>query len=514
MTATYSINGKPVPEAVDWTARGLEATSDVGRARLLHDLILATGRDVLHASARGFYLFEDGIWRPDADEDVRALAQTLGDRLKEAAAEAFTEATGKTDEDAQKAAQAKANRLLGLAREAHNSKRIDSTLRELRALEGVRGADPDGFDNDPDRLAVANGCVNLRTGEVHADNRYDLITQRVNVEYDPDAKCPRWEAFLREVLITDDGTPDEELIAWVRRLIGYGITGHTSEQVFAVLYGVGANGKGVFIETLTDLFVAITKTSPYSAFEQKPGTSIPNDLARLAGARLVFASEGDARTALSAATVKRLTGEDKITARFLNREFFEFRPRFLLMLATNHKPTVADSSEGYWRRVKLVPFRRFFEEHERDKGLKDALRDEFPGILAWAVQGAVEWYRDGLGVPETVRRETGVYRAASDRLSEFVGACLDITGEHLDVVKATELYRAYRAWADDNAEEHPLRRSALLSTLSERKGVHQGTRSGLVIMRGLKVLTPAQQKAREAEADRTGRAADRGLSAA
>jgi putative DNA primase/helicase len=513
-TTKHSINGKAVPDAIDWAARGLEATSDVGRARLLHDLILSTGRDVLHSSARGYFMYDAGVWQTDADEDVRAVAQTLGDRLKTAAAEAFTDATAKTDEDAQKAAQAKANRLLGLAREAHNSKRIDSTLRELRALEGVRGADPDGFDNDPDRLAVANGCINLRSGEVHEDNRYDLITQRVNVEYDPAAQCPRWEGFLREVLITDNGTPDEELIAWVRRLIGYGITGHTSEQVFAVFYGVGANGKGVFIETLTDLFGAITKTSPYSAFEQKQGTSIPNDLARLAGARLVFASEGDARTSLSAATVKRLTGEDKITARFLNREFFEFRPRFLLMLASNHKPTVQDSSEGYWRRVKLVPFRRFFEENERDKGLKAALAAEFPGILAWAVRGAVEWREQGLGVPETVRRETNVYRASSDRLSEFVGSCLDVTGEHLDVVKATEVYRAYQSWAEDNAEEHPLRRAALLAALAERRGVRHDVRSKQAILRGVKVLSDAQQRARETAADLAGRAADRGLSAA
>ncbi len=511
----HAYDGSTLPAAIDWTRRGMTITSDVERARALVDTIRATGGDLLHSRARGFYLYGDGIWSADADEEVRGVAQTIGDRLREASVTAFSEAAQAGDEEAQKAAQVRANRLMGLSRQAHSTRSIEAAMREAQALDGVRGADPDAFDADPDILAVPNGYVDLKTGSLLPENRFDLITQRLAVEYDPDAECPRWEAFLRQVLILEDGSPDEEMISWIQRLIGYGITGHTSEQVFAVLYGVGANGKGVFIETLTDLFAAITTTSPFSAFEEKHGGGgIPNDLARLAGARLVFASEGDSRTGLSAATVKRLTGEDKIAARFLRREYFEFRPRFLLMLATNHKPSVQDSSEGYWRRVQLVPFRRYFAEHERDLGLKAALNAEYAGILAWAVRGAVEWSENGLGVTETVRRETSVYRASTDRLSEFVESCLAITGEHLDVVKATDVYMAYKAWADDNGEEHPIRRATLLSSLAERRGVRQDTRSKQAVIRGVKLLTPAQQKAREAEADLAGRAEDRGLTLA
>lgn len=509
-----SPDGWGVPAPIDWRERAGEMTSDVGRARLLLEHIRASGRDVLHSPARGFYLFDGEIWHPDADEEIRAIAQTLGDHLRAAAVEAFADAAKATGEEAAKAAQERASRMLTLSRDAQRSPRIDGALRELRALEGVRGADPDSFDADPGFLAVANGTVDLATGILHPANRHDRITQRLGLDYDPDAECPRWEAFLREVLVLEDGSPDEEMIGWVRRLVGYGITGYTSEQVFAVLYGVGANGKGVFMETLADLFEPVTRTSPFSAFEQKGGSSIPNDLARLAGARLVLASEGDSRTPLSAATIKRLTGEDKIAARFLGKEFFEFRPRFLLFLATNFRPAVQDSSEGYWRRVKLVPFRRFFAEHERDRGLKSALREEFPGILAWAVRGAVEWHADGLGEPASVRRETAIYRSSSDRLSEFVDAVLDVTGEHLDVSKATDVYRAYQEWAADNGEDHPLRRTTLLSALAERRGIRQDVRSKQAVLRGLRILTPVERKAREVAADREGRAADRGVSGA
>jgi putative DNA primase/helicase len=504
MTQRYSLNGRPLHEPVDLASRLDETSTDVGRARVILDLIHADGGDVVFSPALGFASWDDvdGIWRLGADDDVRAYVHRLGDLLGALATEAFADAGQETDEDRHREALARAGRIRRQARSCHSSRAADAALRELRALEPVRRIEPDDFDADPTILAVGNGYLNLADGRLLEPNRFDLVTQRLDLDFDAEATAPRWEEFLRQVLIGDDGETDDDLVAWIQRLIGYGITGSTSEQVFGVLHGVGANGKGVFLETLADVFGPLVKTSPFSAFEAKGGQSIPNDLARLAGSRLVFASEGDARTPLSAPVVKRLTGEDRITARFLNREFFEFSPRFLILLATNHRPVVQDSSEGYWRRVRLVPFRRFFAPSERDRGLRTALRAEHAGILRWAVEGAIDWHASGLGNVATVEHETDLYRTTTDRLAEFIAGHLEISGEWLDVVKATEVWNAYRSWADEAGEEHPLRRTTLLQTLGERRGITQGVRSKQAILRGVRILDVAERKRREHEGDR------------
>jgi putative DNA primase/helicase len=335
----------------------------------------------------------------------------------------------------------------------------------------------------------------------------DLVTQRLTVDYDPKAEAPQWKAFLRQVLITPEGEPDEELIHWLQVLIGYGITGRASEQAFAVFFGKGANGKGVLIDVLTEIFAAITKTAAMSTFEVKQVNGPSSDQARLVGARLVFTSEGEVGARLSAANIKRFTGEDRVTARFMYATEFEFRPRFLLIMASNTKPHVIDSSEGYWRRVKLVPFRRFFEEHERDPHLRDKLLAEAPGILRWAVDGAREWYKKGLPASATVRRETLIYRDSSDRLAEFMATRLDITGNQKDRTKATDVVKAYKAWAEDAGEEvkNQLSRSSLLAALGERKGISTGSYAGQLHLYGVTVLGEADIRRREVAAEKAER---------
>jgi putative DNA primase/helicase len=356
--------------------------------------------------------------------------------------------------------------------------KINNLLEELRSVPSVY-VDAEEFDAKPHLLSFANGVVDLRTGKMRAHDKSDMLTVTLPVEYDPNAQAPRWEQFITEIF------PDNaDLASYVRRLVGYGITGNTSEQCFAVLWGKGANGKSVFTETLTDVFGRITKTTPFATFEDKgSGGGIPNDLAALRGARLVMASEGESGKPMSEAVLKRVTGKDKVTARFLRQEFFTFAPTFLIMLATNHKPKFKSQDEGLWRRVKLIPFTRYFAPHERDYDLDRKLRAESAGIVAWAVRGAVEWYASGLRDPESISSATREYRATSDALAGFFPGVLDEADE-THVLPGADAYTAYTDWceAEGLQRKEVWSRKAFYGAMEERNVTKKKTNKGIALV--------------------------------
>ncbi|MFE5621708.1 phage/plasmid primase, P4 family [Streptomyces virginiae] len=339
--------------------------------------------------------------------------------------------------------------LSGNAKEARGftmTTRIDALMTELRSVPSVY-VKADAFDARPNLLSFRNGVVDLRTGELRGHDKHDMLTVSLPLDYDPSALCPRWDQFLTEIF---PGNPD--LVGYMQRLTGYGITGNTSEQCFAVLHGKGANGKSVLTDVLTTVFGEITKTTPFATFEDKGSGGIPNDIAALRGARLVMASEGEAGKPMSEAVLKRVTGKDKVTARFLRQEFFTFAPTFLILLATNHKPRFRGADEGLWRRVKLIPFTRYFAPHERDYDLDRKLLAESAGIVAWAVRGAVEWYRSGLGDPESITSATKEYRATSDALAGFYSDDPDMPAVLVksegNVMLGGDAFNAYLDWCE------------------------------------------------------------------
>lgn len=428
----------------------LAATYGESDSMRAHALVEFCGGRIKYATGLGFWVWNGTVWEP-GDTRVRQAIHAMGAALMLA---------GRTKE----------------AKWYGTTVRIDALITELRAVPAV-AVSADAFDARPELLTFRNGTADLRTGELRESDMRDLLTRFVDLDYDPAAIAPRWERFTREIF-----PAHPELAEYLRRLVGYGITGDTSEQAFVVLWGKGANGKSVLTDTLTHVFRDITKTTPFATFEEKASGGIPNDLAALRGSRLVMASEGESGKPMAEAVLKRVTGTDMISARFLRKEFFEFKPAFLLMLATNHKPRFRGQDDGLWRRVKLIQFARFFRPEERDHTLTSTLRGEAAGIIAWAVRGAVEWYRDGLQDPDVIREATREYRETSDPLAGFFPGVLVPDPEGSAV--GADAFDAYLSWCQD--ENLPAReqwtRRGFYSAMEERGAVRHSITKGIALV--------------------------------
>jgi putative DNA primase/helicase len=206
----------------------------------------------------------------------------------------------------------------------------------------------------------------------------------------------------------------------MQRVLGYTLTGDTREHAFFVFYGAGANGKSTLLNTGRTILGDYAKDTPSQTLLVQRYEGIPNDLARLHGARLVTAIETDAGKQLAESRIKQITGGDTVTARFLYGECFEYLPQFKLFMATNHRPRIQGTDEGIWRRVHLIPFEVAIPKHEQDPALGEKLRAEAPGILRWMVEGSMAWQQNGLAMPSKVRQATAGYRAEEDLLARFL----------------------------------------------------------------------------------------------
>jgi putative DNA primase/helicase len=348
----------------------------------------------------------------------------------------------------------------------------------LAAVDARIVASVDAFDRDPWLLNVANGTLELRTGDLRPHRREDLLSKLAPVEFDRAAEAPTWMRFLDRIF-----NSDQELIAFVQRALGYSLTGLTIEQVLFLLHGSGANGKSTLLETFRRLLGDYAQQAPAETFLEQRAGGIRSDLARLPGARLVSAVETGEGRRLDEALVKQLTGGDTIAARRLYREFFEFRPVFKLWIATNHLPEVRGADEAIWRRIRLVPFNVTIPESERDSRLDEKLAREASGILRWLVDGCQAWRQQGLGVTECVAAATAGYRSTMDVLGCFIEErCVQRPDA---TVKTSELYTLYTYWADAHGEEK-LTQKAFGLRLRER-GFQPGRTNGTRFYRGLGV---------------------------
>lgn len=359
-------------------------------------------------------------------------------------------------------------RILKWHEQSQNASRIDAATKILRTRLVVHMAD---LDANPWLFNVANGTVDLRTAELRAPDRADLITQISDIEWSDGAACPTWDAFLLDVM-----GGDRELVLYLQRLMGYAMTALTREHLLAFFYGTGQNGKSTFMNTMRAVFGEYSVAAPRDLlFEDRMGKRHPEELARLYGKRLAICAEIGEYNTFDEAKIKDLTGGDVVSCRRMRENSWDLTPTHTLFISGNHKPQVKGDDVGIWRRVRLVPWT--VTVTAVDKELPEKLRAELPGILRWAVIGCADWQQHGLAEPASVAAATAEYRAESDVLGEFLSAHLVFEPDARCSRKA--LRERYEEWCKD-AGHLPLGARKVAQRLRERhvdsRSVREGTR--------------------------------------
>jgi putative DNA primase/helicase len=323
-------------------------------------------------------------------------------------------------------------------------------------------------------------AVDLRTAECYPARPTDYCTRAAAAEPDGVGHCPTWLAFLTRVT-----GGDTDMQAYLQRVAGYCLTGHTFEHALFFLYGTGANGKSVFVNTLAGAMGDYAVTAPMDTFIENRNERHPTEIAMLRGARLVTASETQAGRYWNEALIKVLTGGDRIRARFMRQDFFEFTPQFKLMISGNHKPALRNIDEAIRRRLHLIPFTVTIPQNERDPELFDKLKREWGGILQWAINGTMEWRKARLGQPEAVRRATDEYLDAEDDVQSWLGECC--MQDAAARAGASDLYGSWKRWADRTGRVGGAgSQKALSQALLDKGYQQQRLRTGMVFF-GLRV---------------------------
>lgn len=347
------------------------------------------------------------------------------------------------DRELRAASVRKAEAKLKHAMASQNKGKLDAMVM-LAGTYPKMTVDVEKLDGDDALLGVANGVVELDSGTFRDGRPDDLITKCAAPDWKGAAEevdCPRWRQFLREII------PDPDTRHWLQMFAGYCLSGRTDEQIFLVLHGHGANGKSVFVEIIKMLLGTYATTARFDTFcDQKQASGIRNDLAALDKVRLVVANEGADGARLDEGVIKSITGGDEIRARFLYGEEFSFRPRFKLVLVSNHKPVIKGTDYGIWRRIVLVPFSVTIPLEKRDRRLQESLVGELPGILAWAIDGYRGWQENGLSkLPPEIVRANEEYRKDSDVLGQWLEECTE--SDPQTFTTGEDARRSYKAWA-------------------------------------------------------------------
>jgi len=366
-------------------------------------------------------IWDSGRWKIDANGGAMRLAGDVVGAL-------YLEAANASDRNERE-------KLANFAK-ATDTRRGLTNMLALAANRSRFALTADDFDCDPWLLGAEDVTIDLKAGKTRQPQREDLITKAIGTIHDGAAKCPQWITFLNRIF-----SEDKDLIAYMKRAFGYCLTGSMVEQIFFFCYGTGSNGKSVLLDILRELLGEYARQADFGSFLVQRNEKVRNDLAALAGARVITAIEVEEGGRLSMQVIKAWTGGDPITARFLFGENFTFKPTGKIWLAANNKPTISEHNHAAWRRVRLIPFNVTISEGERDNNLEAKLLQELPGILNWALEGLQDYLQKGMQTPKAVLDATNNYRRENDSLELFISECCEVSS--LRVCKNSDMYDQY-----------------------------------------------------------------------
>jgi P4 family phage/plasmid primase-like protien len=420
------------------------------------------GADLHYTVERGWLIWSGKHWQVD-DKAVGVAALAI-----DSARTLFDEIKNAMD---QKAA-------FKLAKDASQKRAIEAAIWLTRAAPGVYQKLVT-FDTNPMILNCQNGIVDLKTGELMPHSKEARCTLIAGTSYDASAKAPRWRKFIGEVCLQKP-----ELMDYMQRVCGYLLTAYTREHCLFFMHGGGRNGKSVLVEAMMKVMGDYAGAAEPEMLMTRKHQAIPVDVAALRGRRAVFLNETNQGQRFDEAKLKNLTGGDRLQARFMRENLFEFDPTHKLMLRGNHKPTVNGTDEGIWSRLKLIPFDLRLEPTEIDRSLAETLALELPGILAWAVEGCLMWQRNGLKTPTIIEEAVQAYRLESDTLGRFIEECCDVS-DKVAQVKANVLYQAYKEFCELGGERWLSNKEFPYEL--ESRGFKRAMRSGGRLYFGIKI---------------------------
>jgi DNA polymerase-1 len=437
-------------------ALDLPHLSDLGNSKRFVEL---HGNRILFCHLWNKWLVWNGQrWELDRSGAIVTLAKDVPRVIEQEANEILTRAAREPDEEKAEELSKIGLATLAWARKTESSERLRAMIWMTQSARHVLH---DSLDQHPWLLNVENGTLDLRTGQLLFHNPDHLLTKQACVSYDPTASCPNWHATLDRIM-----GEDPEMIGFLQRSFGYALTGNVSEQLFWIFWGSGSNGKSTitntFLEMLNDYAIKATQELVTVANRDRH----PTELTRLFGARLVAVIETSDGRKLNEPLIKEMTGGDPITARRMREDFWTFLPTHKLFMATNHRPDIKGTDHAIWRRPRLVPFDVTIPDEEQDKDLPEKLKAEWPGILAWAVRGCLDWQQNGLRAPEKVIKATQAYRAEMDVFGGFLSEECIFGPEYW--VSNADLHNRYLAWCQKEGIKDPISNREMGRSLNSR----------------------------------------------
>jgi putative DNA primase/helicase len=433
-----------------------------------HRLVHVYGDRLRYVPAWRRWLIWDGRrWATDDTGQVPRWAKVIARRLT-------TDALAIVDDQSRRAK-------LNLARRGESSAGVAGALT-LASTEAGVAVTPDQLDTDPFLVNCQNGTLDLRTGELRPHDPADLLTKITKAAYRPGTIGRTFMKFLKRV------QPDPQMRRYLARLIGHGLEGRIVEHILPIHFGEGANGKGTFIGAILAALGEYADAADPDLLTARTFDAHPTGTADLFGLRLAVLHEGDAGRRLAEGTVKRLTGGDRLKARRMREDFWSFDPSHTFHMLTNHKPLVAGTDEGIWRRLRLIPWDIVIPAAERDEQLGDRLALEADAVLAWVVAGYRDWRRHGLDEPGPVVRATAAYRAESDAVGRFLSECC-LVGPHF-TAQSSDLFVEWSKWCAAQGEEAGTNKA--LTTELQNRGYDTKRRASGMVWQGIGLAAPEE----------------------